>query len=152
MNKIVLSILFLFPVLANGQILRDITDTPSNESNIIVIKTSLTDEEAFKLAGRTLARHGYKIDRAEKEFLSISTPYETRDSRLFKFSMQLAILEGQVMIRGRVVNSDNLQNFRVYQGKGMNVVPAVMGFKLMNDFAKNLATSDSTAVVSYATE
>lgn len=121
---------------------------PDKESNAILVSFDKDEEEAFKIAGRALMTAGYKIKSSDKNFLTIATERESRSGWSFKFTLYVAVLDGNVIIRGLAVSGDS--EFDPYYGRGRTGTVPVAAFGLMLEYAKLLRTSFQNSTVSYA--
>lgn len=83
-------IFFLIPFAVFSQESKE----PFKGTNAILIKTSLTAEEAYRMAGRTIIEAGYGIKYSDKDFFSINS-----EPKFFWY--------GQLELTMSVIGNDN---------------------------------------------
>lgn len=126
------------------------SETPTKNSNIIIVSSKLPDEEAFKIAGRMLVKEGYKIGKSDANFYSISTEMSQRENFSFDFGMNLSVIDGTILVRGEA--NSNGYKFAPYYGKGKGMIVPVVAFRFMNEFSQKLQTAIEGAMIKYGEE
>lgn len=149
MKKLIV-LLVLMPFFGYGQKFKSTSDIPDRNSNVILVKSNMSDDDLFKVAGRGLIKEGYKIDRSDNTFLSVSTVPEQREDYGFQFNLNLSVVDKQVIIRGVAKNAG--YNFPPYYGKGKGAMVPVVAFRFMDDFAKSIQSQLEGSSIIYAVE
>lgn len=86
----ILVVFFLIPFAVFSQESKE----PFKEANAILIKTNLSAEEAYRMAGQTIIQVGYGIKYSDKDFFSINS-----EPKFFWY--------GQLELTMSVIGNDN---------------------------------------------
>lgn len=128
---------------------KQLSEVPVKGSNSILIKTSIEDSEAFKIAGQELIEMGYTIARSDNNFFSIITANEPYKDNGFNTVIRVAVLKGNVIVRAS--STSNGFSFPAeFHPKFKTVLTQT--FKMIDNYGKSLASKLSQAQIVYAIE
>lgn len=143
MKQTLTLILVIFCLALSAQ-----TEIPKKAYKII-IKNSLSAEENFNLAGKTLIDNDYIIENKDKDFGTIKTgKKEIFKSRVGSFVINISVKENSISLTGQW-SADIELNFggakstnELYklEYKGLPGDTRLAAFKKMNEFALKLGT------------
>lgn len=153
---LVLLFAFILVNISNAQERDDLYYTPGNKKqnavkktipkrvNKILIHNSFNRAENFQLIGEILVENNYQIDKADKEFWTISTIPKTHEKRTLNYIFYFAAKDSVIAISGTFktlignlfINPDNPCNFTTIVNIGMKGSPLIDSFSKMVKFAE----------------
>jgi hypothetical protein len=155
-----LALILLFALIlvdiSNAQERDDLYYTPNNKKQNVVKKSipkrvskilihnKFNRAENFQLIGETLVENNYQIDKADKEFWTISTIPKTHEKRTLNYILYFVAKDSLIAISGTFktlinnifINPDNPCNFTTIENIGMKGSPLQDSFLKMYKFAE----------------
>jgi hypothetical protein len=122
---------------------KGLKSVPKHVSKII-IHNKFNRTENFQIIGETLVENNYQIDKADKEFWTISTIPKTHEKRTLNYILYFAAKDSLIVISGTFktlinnlfINPDNPCNFLRIENIGMKGSPLQDSFKKMYLFSE----------------
>lgn len=144
--------------ISNAQIKDDLYDDLSEQGQTdvpksipkgaskILVRTKNNKSENFQLIGNNLIDNNYQIDKANKDFWTISSVAKSHTKPSFSYILNFVAKDSIIMITGTIninlnvtiYSVESQSNFEKIQNKGLKGSPMKEAFFEMYIFGKNL--------------
>ncbi|MCI4443144.1 MAG: hypothetical protein JHC39_06505 [Lentimicrobium sp.] len=107
--------LFIIIFITSTNSLRGQHNIPEKKDNVILINTSNTAEENFKLFGKFLIDEGFSFASKDIDFLTLTTSEKTSEGG-YKYILLISFKDSQILIRAKcnyVMFGSSLSNIQL---------------------------------------
>ncbi|RCR68308.1 hypothetical protein [Larkinella punicea] len=125
--------------------------TPIKKANVILLNTSLPDEELYKKVGAYLLSAGYSLDRSDATLRSITTAKRKCPGANCQYVIYASTNEGKIRLSGGFIVPGIDSDLWPIENRGQKTSPFMVSFNALNKVALDLQ-SDTSGQLHYAVQ